>query len=88
MESICQIRIPPHIFDVLRENKDLIDDHFLMSETVERLKSGGTTTEPLNRSATAEGLNLRKPHHEATQSLVLGSAGGRAASSMGSQALG
>jgi hypothetical protein len=35
MESLCQIKIPPHVFEALVENKDLMKDHLMASEKKE-----------------------------------------------------
>ena len=84
MDSICQIRLPPHIFSVLRENRDLIDDHFMMSETMAKIGSGPPTTAHGLSSLNA-GLSLHVPLIDPTNSQALGSAGRFKGSSMGSQ---
>lgn len=35
MESLCQIKIPPHIFTVLMDNRDLINQHFEVTQKLE-----------------------------------------------------
>ena len=66
MDSKCQIRLPHHIFSVLKENKDLIEHHFQMSETSAKMGSGPPKTANGLNAQDAAALSLLGPFEDAT----------------------